>query len=151
MSPEYDPPSSDLPEGLTLDDLRFVDPELYSIHMASLGWTAAVETDVDGNPAKLGISLDRTVDQDFDEAELRRLYEAIGLFDESGRVKDGYNLALRREEHYGEETLRAIRFTFRGFPTEDTMEVLAAMEAVFIPPPRFEKIKRLFGKLLGNH
>jgi hypothetical protein len=118
-----------LPEGMTLDDLRFVNPETYALHMAWKGWTVVVGGDVDGNPVKVGYSLSREITDGFD---VTTLGQKIGVINEQGETLDGYSLGIihRDGQRHDKPTLD---FKFRGFPTEKTMQVLESLEREFLP------------------
>lgn len=143
----------ELPEGLTLAELRFVNPQFYLLDMAMKGWQVFLRFDVGGNPARVSYSLLRSVPPDTDADDLRR---QIGMVDEEGRVKPGYYMGIADNPHaasslsrqlgieditdeQGSSMLRRqgeasyLLFNFSGFPTEQTMDIMLALENRFLP------------------
>lgn len=162
---ERRPRGNDLPElplGMTIEDLRFVNPHIYPIDMASKGWQVLLERDVDGNPAKVAYSLERGVPEDIDVEALQR---KIGILDEDGFYLPGYYLGVAHSKDAEKFLARKVGlpsmdvadnegnsqmwnspetsfllFNFRGFPTAKTMDVLLKLENEFLAdgpkPPR---------------
>ncbi len=143
----------ELPEGLTLAELRFVNPQFYPLDMAMKGWQVFLRFDIGGNPARVSYSLLRSVSPDTDADDLRR---QIGMVDEEGGVKPGYYMGIadnpdaastlsRRlgiediTDEQGSSMLRRqgeasyLLFNFSGFPTEQTMDIMMALENKFLP------------------
>lgn len=156
-----------LPEGLTLSDLRFVNPEIYPLDMAMKGWQVLLKRDVGGNAAKVSWSLERGVPEDFD---LDTLKQQIGVLDEKGNALPGYHIGLASSPdaihslgkqvgidditdeagnsliYHTNSTDKTfyLLFNFTGFPMAKTMEVLLSLEQQFLPadftPVRFERV-----------
>lgn len=146
----------ELPEGMTVDDLRFVSPHAYAISMAMLGWEAALLAHVDGNEAKVSYSLTRTIPDSLNLDELKR---KIGIVDNEGNSAPGYYLgttnskdaefAVSRKAGVPDDFTRSVHeignnpgpndeelylyFNFTGFPTKQTMDILMALENEFKP------------------
>lgn len=125
-------PQPQLPKGVTVDDLRFVNPEVYALDMAYKGWEVLLGSDKDGNPAKVSYTLSREIAEGYDVAALR---ERLGLVDEQGEVLSGYSLDVAQGNgRRPTPTLKPIlNFEFVGFPTAKTMQVLEGLEGAFLP------------------
>lgn len=145
---EKEPPSPELPKGFSLDDLRFVHPQLYPIDMGFKGWSCELHFDIDGNPAKVSYTLARPLSENFDLDHMTNIAEDIGIMNE-GEFLKGYSLKIdtfnearpisqkMREVINPHEGAKAVLiFNFTGFPTEKTMQVLMRLEKRFLPPKR---------------
>ena len=145
-----------LPDGLSLDDLRFVNQQMYPLEMTMKGWEVLLENGIGGNEARVLYSLSRTVPNTLDLVELKK---RIGLIDDDGNSLPGYyvgltnsqdaTLTLSRRMGISDETDQEIKsfantpvlkedeshllFNFTGFPTEKTMDVLLGLEKEFLP------------------
>lgn len=151
---DYIVPEPELPAGMTVEDLRFVHPQLYPLDMATKSWQALLRANVDENPAKMSYSLLRSVAEDLDVESLKR---DVGMVAEDGTPLPGYFLAIS-DDPEAEKTLarqmgvgaidildsegrsqiwqgegRFLIFNFTGFPTAKTMDVLIVLEKKFLP------------------
>lgn len=148
-----------LPEGIRLEDLYYVNPQLYPLDIAAKGWTFEAIANVDGNPAKLRYELARPVGQDFGPDELDVLAAQMGIRDADGvSYRPGYSLSI---DSYRDDPSLArqmtdllngeqgplLVFQFEGFPTADTMKAMLAIEQAFLPPKRTSRLRRLLGKM----
>lgn len=127
-----------LPEGMILDDLRFVHPQLYALSVVQLGWEALIGSGIDGNPAKVAYTLSRPVSEGINLDRLRR---STGIIDEEGTSLPGYTVGVVEKD--GKHILG---FNFTGFPTQQTMDVLKALEDEFNP----EGVKPIRLRLLAS-
>ena len=115
-----------LSEGISLDDLRFVHPQIYALDMVTKGWEVFLKRDVDGNGAKVSYSLSRQVSKDFD---IEGLVKKIGVLDEEGNIIDEYSVGFTTSV----DKKPTLSFNFTGFPTQKTMDVLQNLEKEFLP------------------
>jgi hypothetical protein len=148
-----------LPEGIHLEDLRYVNPEVYPVDMAMKGWTFASQSNLDGNPAKLYYELARPVGEDFGPDELDALAKQMDIREVDGvNYRPGYHLSIdsfRDNPSLARklgDTLNGAQgpllvFQFEGFPTEETMQAMLTLEQAFFPQKRPNWLRRLLGKI----
>ncbi|MEK7551695.1 MAG: hypothetical protein AAB532_03795 [Patescibacteria group bacterium] len=154
-----------LPVGMTFDELRFADPEIYPPSMVMIGWQVLLGHDIGGNEAKVSYSLLRSVPKTLDLDKLRR---QIGMTDDEGHVLPGYYMdttpnpdairSLARQigiedltDREGHSILTSgatddenyLMFNFTGFPTAKTMSVLTALGEQFLTPEQITERERI--------
>jgi len=155
-SMEKDPSTPDLPEGITVDDLLYFNPQHYLIDMAMKGWGVKISHGVDGNEDKVSYGLSRPVGLDFSSTSLDDLSERIGIKDKDGNILAGYSLVvgfvgdsgslveeLRQDVNPHEDSGAVLRFNFTGFPTGKTIDVMDRLEQAFQEPSRRVKTQKL--------
>jgi len=154
----------DLPMGVREEDLRFINPNIFSIYMGMRGWSVELEFDVDDNPAKSSIVLSRPIADDFSVEDFDSLVERMDIAgEETGTYKPGYSLIIdsfnevplktaemRKIINPHESTDRTLIFNFRGFSTEETMDALEAITAIFEEKDAHHKRRRLLKRVLGR-
>ncbi|HYM65529.1 MAG TPA: hypothetical protein VES68_03545 [Candidatus Sulfotelmatobacter sp.] len=133
----------ELPNGMTLDDLRFVNPQVFHLDMAIKGWDVYLGRGIDGNEAKVSYELSREVPKDFNFGGLG---SKIGIVDEEGNVLPEYSVLHTNPP----EKPSTLTFNFTGFPTQKTMDVLKKLEDEFSPPQFRPRHLRLVGESEGQ-
>ena len=150
----------DLPLELNEDDLRYVLPETFADIATEKGWTLVLEENVDDNHYKILYVMTRPVPTDFDDGKVAAMQERIGIVDEDDEIIDDYGLWTEdvrvwkpgkipgRRKILSES--KRLYFEFRGFPTDQTMDIMQALMQEFQPEQRKGAIARFLGRL-GLH
>ena len=152
----------DLPHGVSEDDLVYLrlrpeEPSAFESLARWRGWDVYVEEGSEDSRYKAFYALVREVPITFDDAEVAKLQDKIGIVDKWGELIDGYMLWAKRvgDEQESEpdhpfffvtETDRLF-FQFEGFPTAETMDVLQKL--LESQPNHSSRWMRLLG-YLGN-
>ena len=129
----------DLPYGVSEDDLIYLrlrpeEPGTFEGLALERGWDVYVEEGSEENRYEAYYVLVREVPITFDDGEVAKLQDKVGMIDDWGEILDGYSLWAERvgDEPESEpdhpfifvtETDRLF-FQFEGLPTTETMDVL---------------------------